>query len=98
MDRRLDPTADFLLNRKDTGGHCEFFASAMVMLCRAVGVNARMATGYRGGEFNSIGGFYVVRQKYAHAWVEVFVPRRGWMVYDPSPTAAESSPASSVAR
>jgi hypothetical protein len=98
VDRRIDPTADFLLNRRDTGGHCEFFASAMVMMCRAVGINARMATGYRGGEYNSLGGFYVVKQKFAHAWVEVFIPKRGWVTYDPSPAATESTGASSVSR
>jgi transglutaminase-like putative cysteine protease len=98
VNPRLDPTVDFLLNRKETGGHCEFFASAMVMMCRAIGINARMALGFHGGEFNSIGGFYVVKQKYAHAWVEVFLPRRGWTIYDPSPSAEDASPASAVSR
>jgi transglutaminase-like putative cysteine protease len=98
VDRQIDPTADFLLNRKETGGHCEFFASAMVMMCRAVGINARMATGYRGGEYNSLGGFYVVKQKFAHAWVEVFIPKRGWMTYDPSPAGADTGGSSSVSR
>ncbi len=85
VNRSLDPTADFLLNRKTLGGHCEYFASAMVMMCRAVGINARMATGFHGGDFNSLGGYYVVRKKDAHAWVEVFLPGRGWTLFDPTP-------------
>jgi hypothetical protein len=97
-DPTLDPTADFLLNRKDTGGHCEYFASAMVMLCRSVGINARMVTGYHGGDFNSISGLYVVRQKYAHAWVEVAMPNRGWVLYDPSPAATDIGNGSVVAK
>ncbi len=97
-DPTLDPTADFLLNRKSTGGHCEYFASAMVMLCRSVGLNARMVTGYHGGDFNSISGLYVVRQKHAHAWAEVYVPSRGWISYDPSPAATESAAPSIVGK
>jgi len=94
VDRNLDPTADFLVNRKASGGHCEYFASAMVMMCRSLGVNARMVTGYRGGEFNSLGGYYVVKQKHAHAWVEVFVPNRGWTLFDPTPGGTEVAAAS----
>lgn len=85
QSRSLDPTEDFLFNRKSIGGHCECFASAMVMLCRSVGINARMAAGYSGGEYNSLGGFYLVKEKDAHAWVEVFLPERGWANFDPSP-------------
>ncbi|HVS73513.1 MAG TPA: DUF3488 and transglutaminase-like domain-containing protein [Phycisphaerae bacterium] len=81
----LDPTADFLLNRKTIGGHCELFASAMVMLCRAVGINARIVTGFHGGDYNNLGGFYIVRELDAHAWTEVFLPNKGWTRYDPSP-------------
>lgn len=97
VDRDLDPTADFLLNRTKTGGHCEFFASAMVMMCRSLGINARMVTGFHGGEYNSLGGFYVVRGKHAHAWVEVFIPNRGWTLYDPSPAATDSGSGESSA-
>ncbi len=87
VNKDIDPTADFLVNRKATGGHCEFFASAMVMLCRAVGINARMVTGFHGGDFNTLGGFYVVRALHAHAWTEVYLPNAGWTRYDPSPAS-----------
>lgn len=91
VDPKLDRTVDFLLNRKKIGGHCEYFASAMVMMCRAAGLQARIVSGYHGGEYNNVGGFYVVRQKYAHAWVEVLIPDRGWMQFDPSPSTLETS-------
>ena len=91
VDRDIDPTEDFLVNRTQSGGHCEYFASSMVMMCRSMGINSRIVTGFHGGEFNSVGGYYVVRGKYAHAWVEVFVPNRGWVLFDPTPTHAETA-------
>ncbi len=88
-DPALDPTTDFILNRgingDNTGGHCEYFASAMVMLCRSVGLYARMVQGYHGGELNTVTQNFVVRQKYAHAWAEVYIPEEGWVLSDPSP-------------
>src|SRR5262249_41008722 len=47
----------------------------------------RMALGYHGGEYNAIGQFFQIRQKDAHAWVEVHLPDRGWVTYDPTPAA-----------
>jgi len=98
VDTTIDPLEDFLFNRKSIGGHCECFAGAMVMMCRAVGINARMAVGYHGGEFNSIGGFYLVREKDAHAWVEVFIPDRGWAIFDPSPASDGSLQTAAITR
>lgn len=89
VESNLDPTADFLKNRKTIGGHCEFFASSMVLLCTAVNIPARIATGYYGGEYNPLGGFYTVRQLHAHAWVEVFIPNEGWITFDPTPPNTE---------
>jgi protein-glutamine gamma-glutamyltransferase len=87
VDYALDPTEDFLVNKKSAGGNCEYFASAMIMYCRAMGIKARMVTGYHGGEFNQVGGYYLVRQKYAHAWVEAFIDKQGWVGFDPSPAS-----------
>jgi transglutaminase-like putative cysteine protease len=78
-----DPVTDFLFENRS--GHCEFFASAMTVLCQAVGIRARLVGGYYGGEVNQAGGFYQFRRSDAHAWVEVFSPRRGWVSFDPSP-------------
>lgn len=69
-------------------GHCEFFASAMALMCQAIGVPARLATGYVTDEYNPVGSFYIARQRDAHAWVEVYLPGRGWTIFDPSPPAA----------
>lgn len=86
VDPKLDFTTDFLLNRKSTGGHCEYFASAMVMLCRAVGINARMVTGYHGGELNVVSNDFTVRQRDAHSWAEIYVEGEGWIRSDPTPS------------
>jgi len=105
IDPKLDPTTDFLVNRKATGGHCEYFASAMVMLCRAVGLNARMVAGYHGGEYvaaplGPLGdkSYFLVRQKHAHAWAEVYIPDQGWVLSDPTPDAGNLDASASTGR
>lgn len=87
----IDPTVDFLLNKQKVGGYCEYFASAMIMFCRSVGIPARMVTGYHGGDYNGIAKYYIVRQKFAHAWVQVFIPAHGWYTFDPSPSTSLTS-------
>jgi transglutaminase-like putative cysteine protease len=71
-NRELDPIEDFVANHRT--GHCEYFASALVMMLRSQGIPARMVIGYRGGDLNSLGGYYQVRQKHAHAWVDALLP------------------------
>ncbi len=70
--RHQDPIAAFLFERKR--GHCEYFASALSLLLRAVDIPSRSVNGYLGGEWNEFGGYIVVRQQHAHSWVEAFVP------------------------
>ncbi len=72
-NRKLDPLVDFLKNTK--AGHCEWYAGSVVLLLRAVGVPAQLVTGYRGWEVDEEGNV-VVRQRHAHAWVEVLVARK----------------------
>ncbi|MEJ8839079.1 transglutaminase family protein [Ramlibacter sp. AN1133] len=80
-------TADeFWFDRKE--GFCEHIASAFAVLMRAMGIPARIVTGYQGGELNSIDGFWVVRQSDAHAWTEVFLDGRGWVRVDPTSAVA----------
>ncbi len=81
--RGVDPIQDFLFENKR--GHCEYFASALAVLCQAVDIPARLVNGYYGGDYNSIGGYRQFRQNDAHAWVEVYLPDRGWVTFDPSP-------------
>jgi transglutaminase-like putative cysteine protease len=77
------PLEGFLF--RGLAGHCEYFASAMVVLAREVGLPARLVNGFAGGRTNEIGNFVVVAQKDAHAWVEIHFERAGWVRYDPTP-------------
>ena len=79
----FDVISDFLVNRDS--GHCEFFATGIVGMMRSVGVPARVVTGYLVSEWNEAGGYYVVRQRNAHAWSEVWSPTEGWLTFDGSP-------------
>lgn len=92
LPRRLaqDPIADFLLVRKE--GHCEYFASAMAVMLRSLGIPARLVNGFRNGEFNTITGSYIVRASQAHTWVEVFFPGNGWVSFDPTPADPKQVP------
>jgi transglutaminase-like putative cysteine protease len=107
-DNNLDPVEDFVVNHRS--GHCEYFASALVLMLRSRGIPARMVIGYKGGEFNSIGGYYQVRQKHAHAWVEALLPGasipewesagrvspsgNAWYRLDPTPSSLQLAAAS----
>jgi hypothetical protein len=74
---------DFLLRVKE--GHCEYYASAMAMLLRAVDIPSRVVTGFLPGEWNPTGNYFIVRQRDAHSWVEAYLPEKGWVTYDPTP-------------
>jgi len=83
-DRELaDPLADFLFTRKK--GYCEYFASAMTILLRTMGIPARLATGFQNGEYNPLTELWMVRAADAHTWVEAWIPGRGWTTFDPTP-------------
>jgi protein-glutamine gamma-glutamyltransferase len=85
-----DPVANFLFERKQ--GHCEYFASAMAVMLRTIGIPSRVVTGFRSDEFNDVTANYVIRAKDAHAWVEVFFPGFGWETFDPTPAGAGGTP------
>ncbi len=84
-DERYEPIEDFLFVQK--AGHCEYFASAMAVMLRAVGIPARVVNGFLGGEWNDYGKYLAVRQGDAHAWVEVWLGDAGWVTFDPTPIA-----------
>jgi transglutaminase-like putative cysteine protease len=74
---------DFFLFDTERGriGYCEYYASAMAMMARSLGIPARVATGFAPGTF--IGnGTYQVRQKNAHAWAEIYFPGYGWQIFE----------------
>jgi hypothetical protein len=94
-----DPLADFLFVRKE--GYCEYFASAMAVMLRSIGIPSRVATGFQSGYFNDVSGLNVVRASDAHAWVEAWIEspslaaagatereNGAWMTFDPTPPAS----------
>ena len=76
-------------------GHCELFATAMVLMLRAEGIPARFATGFLGADFNPIEDYYIVRESNAHAWVEAHLEGAGWQVFDPTPPSGRPLPGES---
>jgi hypothetical protein len=102
----IDHIEDFLVNQKR--GHCEFFASALVLMLRSQGIPARIMVGYRGGDFQDEDNSYNVKQKHAHAWVEAYIrprdcPRQwtvtgetsglgSWLRLDPTPGTDDEEP------
>ena len=94
-DPKVDPLEDFLVNRKT--GHCEYFASALALMLRSVGVPTRLVSGFKGGTINAISGAYEVEQRHAHVWVEALVEPDRWMTIDPTPAARDVSVASFAA-
>ena len=83
-----DPLAHFLFETR--AGHCEYFASAMTVMMRTLGVPAREVNGFLPGEYNELGGDYIVRGSDAHSWVEVYFPENGWVTFDPTPGAPDT--------
>ena len=90
-----DPLAYFLFTSR--AGHCEYFASAMAVMLREIGIPSRYAMGFLPGEFNDVGGDYIIRASDAHAWVEVFFPGYGWLTFDPTPGGQATHPAGLMA-
>ena len=83
VGRSTDPISNFLFERKQ--GHCEYFATAMVLMMRTQGIPARPVNGFLGSQYNSYGDYYIVTEANAHTWVEVFFPEHGWITFDPTP-------------
>jgi len=83
-----DPLAHFLFVTK--AGHCEYFASAMAVMLRTLGIPSREVNGFLPGQFNDLAGDYIVRGSDAHSWVEAYFPGSGWITFDPTPPAGDS--------
>ena len=76
------PIDEFLFQTQR--GFCEYYAIAFTVLMRAAGVPTRIVTGYQGGEPNPLSDYFVVRQRDAHAWTEVWLEDKGWVRIDPT--------------
>lgn len=83
--RSSDPLAHFLFEGRQ--GHCEYFASALAVMLREIGIPSRMVTGFVASEYNPFTGWHVVRMSDAHSWVEAWLPDRGWFGFDPTPSS-----------
>jgi transglutaminase-like putative cysteine protease len=65
-------------------GYCDYFATAMVVLARSVGIPARLVTGYASGGYDVFRAYFVVLGEDAHSWVEVYFPSYGWVEFEPT--------------
>lgn len=84
------PIDEFLFDKKR--GYCEFFASSFAQLLRLCEIPSRLVGGYQGGEYNNLGGYYLVTEDLAHVWVEAFFGGN-WQRLDPSRLAVNASSA-----
>ena len=82
----FNATDDFMFETKL--GFCQHFSSAYAVFMRAAGIPTRVVTGYVGGHYNKIGQYWLLKQKDAHAWDEVWIEGRGWLRVDPTAAIA----------
>lgn len=83
-----DPLADFIFNVRE--GHCEYFASALAIMLRTQGIATRVVNGFQSGEYNDTADVFVVKQKDAHSWVEVYFPKeKVWVPFDATPAGGQ---------
>jgi len=84
--RDQDPIEYFLYDIQE--GYCDYYATSMVLMLRHLGIPARAASGYAEGTYDDEIDLYVIAEKDAHTWVEVYFPGFGWIEFEP--TAGES--------
>ncbi len=65
-------------------GYCDYFSTAMTVMLRSVGIPARVASGYVTGDWDAMTQSYLVTERHAHTWTEVYFPRYGWVPFEPS--------------
>lgn len=89
----------FLFDEKE--GHCEYFAAAMAVMLRSLGIPSRVVTGFNQGTYDAVAGTYSVLELNAHAWVEAFVEgengEKRWIEYDPTTGNGRPEEAQSLA-
>ncbi len=84
------PLNDFLFN--DRRGYCQQFSGAMVLMLRMVGIPSRVVTGFTAGVENpEAENHYVVTDRDAHSWVEVYFNGIGWVPFEPTPASAPAA-------
>lgn len=80
VDRDIVDYFLFVLKR----GYCDYYASAMVVMARSIGLPARLVTGYVSGSYDPVNARYIVTQANAHSWAEVYLPGAGWVEFEPT--------------
>ncbi|MBI5958294.1 MAG: transglutaminase domain-containing protein [Chloroflexi bacterium] len=78
----IDPVEWFLFDARQ--GYCNYYASAMILMLRSQGVPTRMAAGFAQGAWDETREAYLVRERDAHTWVEVYFPGYGWVEFEPT--------------
>src|SRR5262249_27865602 len=91
---RAEPLLDFVLRTKR--GYCQHFAGAMALMLRYLGIPTRVAEGFTSGTYDPHTKTWTVTDHDAHAWVEAWFPRYGWLPFDPTPGRGSLTAASSV--
>ncbi|WP_233515065.1 DUF3488 and transglutaminase-like domain-containing protein, partial [Marinitenerispora sediminis] len=89
----VDPLVDFLFDSRI--GYCEQFAAAMALMARQAGVPARVAVGYTSGT-RTADGRWVVTERNAHAWPELYFEGAGWLRFEPTPATAAGQPSATT--
>lgn len=82
----VDPVEWFLFEMQQ--GYCTYYATAMIVMLRSLGIPARMAAGFAQGQFDASLGQFVVRERDAHTWVEAYFPGYGWIEFEPTSAQA----------
>jgi transglutaminase-like putative cysteine protease len=72
-------------------GYCTYYASAMTIMARMLGIPARVVNGFSQGHFDSQHKVWVVNGEDAHSWVQVYFPGFGWINFDPTPGFSANS-------
>ena len=84
----MTPLSDFLLWTR--AGHCEYFASATVVLLRYYGIDARYATGYAVQESSKEDEYFIVRERHGHAWALAYIDDE-WVEVDSTPSGWDAA-------
>jgi protein-glutamine gamma-glutamyltransferase len=82
---------------KTHAGYCQYFAGAMTLMLRYLGIPARVAVGFAGGTYDPASHIWNISDREAHAWVEVWFKGYGWLPFDPTPAAPGSAPRQTLA-
>ncbi len=86
-DNQQDMVDYFLFDLQK--GYCDYYASALVVMSRSLGIPSRLAIGYYRGSYDNVNNRYIVTEADAHSWVEVYFPAIGWVPFEPTAGRSE---------